>query len=110
MPDPAAQSTLRATYTTPSTTSKVFTRAISSPLPSSEAARSVEEKRSYLAEVRAQTRQLQEEVNVFLTGKMEEDKANADRAVGGRSEEELEEGYGGEEEEEEEEGGEDWEG
>lgn len=80
MPDPAT-STLRTTYTSPSDT-KIFTNPISAPLPSPDTPTAVKDKVNYLSELRASTKQLQEEINVFLTQKMEEDKAGV--AVAGR--------------------------
>ncbi|ERF73381.1 hypothetical protein EPUS_07215 [Endocarpon pusillum Z07020] len=75
MPDPP-KPTLRATYTSPSSV-KTFTNPITAPLPSLETPTAVKDKVTYLSELRASTKQLQEEINVFLTQKMEEDKAGA---------------------------------
>ncbi len=50
---------------------------ISAPLPPSKTPIPVKDKVAYLSELRASTKQLQEEINVFLTQKMEEDKAAA---------------------------------
>lgn len=107
MPDPP-KPTLRATYTSPSS-AKTFSNPISAPLPSSESPTAIKDKVSYLSELRASTKHLQEEINVFLTQKMEEDKATASVAdTGGpegdkkkeedKSKDELmEENYGEEE-------------
>ncbi|KAF7511736.1 hypothetical protein GJ744_003467 [Endocarpon pusillum] len=75
MADPA-KATLGATYTSPSSV-KTFTNPISAPFPSSETPTAVKDKVSYLSELRASTKQLQEEINVFLTQKMQEDTASA---------------------------------
>ncbi len=112
MPSPP-QPILSATYTSPSST-KTFTHPISAALPSPETPTAVQDKVAYLAELRGSTKQLQEEINVFLTQKMEEDKkATADVAgvegpqeEGGKKKDELmeEENYGEEEVEEGEDG------
>lgn len=81
-----AKTTLRARYTSPSTT-KVFASPIAAPLPSSDSPAAVKDKVAYLSQLRASTKQLQEDINMFLTQKMEEDKAAAatagQDAVGG---------------------------
>ncbi len=111
----AVKTTLDATYTSPSS-AKTFTHPISAPLPSSSPPdTAVEDKVTYLSELRASTRQLQEEINVFLTQKMEEDKAAASVAgmegappeEGKKKDEEksqdesMEDNYGEEEEDDE---------
>ena len=68
---PPNPTTLTATYTNP-TTSQIFTHT----LPSATVT-STREKTAYLAALRNSVVQLQEDVNVFLTAKMEEDKASA---------------------------------
>jgi Gon7 family len=110
-PDPA-NPTVRAIYTSPSTT-KIFSNPISAPLPRPNSTTAVKDKVAYLAELRASTKRLQEEVNVFLTQKMKEDKSDAAAAAAGqdvggesqgkkaaveKSKEELEEENYGEEE------------
>ena len=113
MPDPAKPN-LRATYTSPSNT-KVFTIPLSAPIPSSDSPTAVSDKVTYLSELRFSNKELQADLNAFLTQKMEEDRASAavdgQDAVGGsggekknggqKSTEELlqeeEEGYGEEE-------------
>lgn len=65
---PTTPSTLSASYASPATT-KTFTHT----LPSASVT-STKEKTAYLAAVRKSVVQLQEEVNGFLTIKMEEDK------------------------------------
>lgn len=84
MPNPPKTS-LRATYRSP-TTSKTFTNPISAALPSSPESptTAVKEKVNYLSELRSSTKQLQEDLNVFLTQKMEEDRASAAAAVAGQ--------------------------
>ncbi len=72
----APKPTLTATYTSPSS-AKTFTHPISAPLPSPETPTAVQDKVTYLSELRTSTKQLQEEINVFLTQKMEQDKAAA---------------------------------
>jgi Gon7 family len=110
MPSPAAsKSTLRATYTynPPSSSpnqTHVFTHPISSPLPFPASPTAVKDKVHYLSELRASTKRLQEEVNVFLTQKMDEDKAGQaaeekeKKAAAAKSQDELEEERYGEEE------------
>lgn len=63
---------LKAEYVSPGAT-----QTFSHPLPSTSAAGSTEEKTSYLSALRTSIVKLQEEVNEFLTAKMEEDKAIA---------------------------------
>lgn len=113
MPDPP-KPTLCATYTSPSS-AQTFTNPISAPLPSPETPTAVKDKVTYLSELRASTKRLQEEINVFLTQKMEEDKASSAGVTGKegpepgkekdveKSKDELmEENYGEEEEGDEE--------
>ena len=63
----------------------------------------VEEKTAYLSELRANTKQLQENINTFLTEKMAEDKAHESQAVStaskskGKMKDEIEEEKYGEE-------------
>lgn len=85
MPPPPP--TLSATYNSP-TTSQTFTH----PLPSTK------EKTAYLSALRKSVTQLQEDVNTFLTSKMEEDKALAGEKMDEKAEEEN---YGEEKVEEE---------
>ena len=91
-------STLVAHYNSPNAT-----QSFSSELPPVPAdGGNVEEKTAYLAALRANTTKLQEEVNVFLTQKMDEDKA-AESGKGKTSkgvEEREEEMYGEEDPEE----------
>ncbi|KAI4150695.1 MAG: hypothetical protein L6R39_002183 [Caloplaca ligustica] len=87
---PKSTTNLTATYTSPST-SNTFTH----PLPSSSTI-SLAEKTEYLSSLRTSVTQLQDEVNVFLTEKMDEDKALAAKA-GVKVDEKKEEEYYGEE-------------
>ncbi|MCJ1227262.1 hypothetical protein MMC12_003917 [Toensbergia leucococca] len=70
MSPPSPPPTLQATYTSPKT-SKQFHH----PLPTTLPTTSTPEKTLYLSQLRTSVTQLQEEVNSFLTAKMEEDKA-----------------------------------
>ena len=88
-PSPA----LEATYTSP-TASKTFSYS----LPSLNDPPTTAEKTAYLATLRESVTKLQEEVNTFLTAKMEEDKV---AGVGGKVDEKREEENYGEEGEEE---------
>jgi len=90
MPPPPP--TLSATYNSP-TTSQTFTH----PLPSTPTP-STKEKTAYLSALRKSVTQLQEDVNTFLTSKMEEDKALAGEKMDEKAEEEN---YGEEKVEEE---------
>lgn len=67
---------LKASYTSPST-SQTFTHPLTAPLPnpnSTTAATAVRDKVTYLTELRTSTQRLQDDINDFLTRKMEEDK------------------------------------
>ena len=82
---------LQATYTSPTST-KVF----SHPLPPQKTS-STEERTAYLSALRASVSKMQEEVNTFLTEKMEEDNAaDAKAGKGGKvvDEQKEEENYG----------------
>lgn len=79
---------LKAEYTT-TTSSKPFSHA----LPSCTTA-STKEKSAYLSALRASVVRLQDEVNVFLTDKMEEDKALAALAGVKGDDRKEEENYG----------------
>lgn len=80
--------TLTADYASPTTT-KTFTH----PLPSASNA-SVKEKTNYLSALRKSVVKIQEEVNGFLTTKMEEDKALAVSAGMKADDRAEEENYG----------------
>jgi Gon7 family len=92
MPDPFKVA-LRATYTSPSE-SKVFSTSLSAAPPSSHSPTAVKDKVNYLSELRASTKQLQEDINIYLTQKMEEDKLSM--AMAGQKD--MAEGTGGEKE------------
>lgn len=64
--------TLKADYLSPGTS-----QTFSHPLPATSPAASTKEKTAYLSALRTSIVKLQEEVNSYLTTKMEEDKANA---------------------------------
>ena len=91
----AIPASLTASYTSP-TVSKVFSLA----LPAVPTSDSVDEKTAFVAAVRVNTSQMQDDINVFLTQKMEEDKAQEIAAAGGdlkknaKEEEREEEMYG----------------
>lgn len=65
---------LHAAYVAPDQ-SRTFEHSISSPLPSADA---VSQKVTYLAELRKLVPTLQNDINVFLTERMEEDKKAAE--------------------------------
>jgi hypothetical protein len=74
--DPLSHVTLFAIYTNPSTSTPSnhqFSQPISAPIPATDST-SITDKTAYLSELRTSTKTLQDEVNVFLTQKMEEDK------------------------------------
>ncbi|KAL8913017.1 MAG: hypothetical protein Q9171_002085 [Xanthocarpia ochracea] len=84
--------TLAATYTSPNTSRK-FTHPLPSPIASS-----VAQKTQFLSTLRDSMTQLQDDVNGFLTAKMEEDKALAVKAgVDDKVDEKKEEDFYGEE-------------
>jgi hypothetical protein len=80
MPGHDKQVTLQATYTSP-TGAETFSHPIASPIPPAPPSTTftdpayTKSKTAYLAELRASTKKLQEDINVFLTEKMEEDRA-----------------------------------
>ena len=95
-----SQATLSAIYNAP-TASRNLSLPISTPLPSIDST-SVKAKTAYLAELRSKTKELQENINVFLTQKMEEDKSSAKAESGqgnlaGKTTDEVEEDHYGEE-------------
>ncbi|RAK74995.1 uncharacterized protein BO72DRAFT_460727 [Aspergillus fijiensis CBS 313.89] len=74
---------LQAIYTAPHQQSQTFTQPIAAPLPATSPSAStdpahIQTKITYLAELRKQVPALQNEINIFLTEKMEEDKRAAD--------------------------------
>ncbi len=92
---PTTTSNITASYTSP-TSVKVFSHV----LPSS-AVTSTEEKTNYLSALRQSVVRLQDEVNGFLTTKMEEDKALTANAGLKADDKGEEENYGEEKVEEE---------
>lgn len=84
----SSNTALTADYTAPSS-GKTFVHA----LPSSSTA-STQEKTLYLSTLRNSVTKLQEEVNSFLTGKMEEDKVLAAIAGVKEDDKKAEENYG----------------
>ncbi|KAJ9619223.1 hypothetical protein H2203_008552 [Taxawa tesnikishii (nom. ined.)] len=86
--EPSAPS-LTATYASPVTTQTFSSALPSLPAPGSEKTSSVEEKSAYLSALRLKVSELQNDVNSFLTQKMEEDKAREAEgrgdAAGGKS-------------------------
>lgn len=84
----APTTTLRAEYQA-STGSKTFTHTLPSAV-----ATSTTEKSAYLSALRGLVVQTQEEVNAFLTAKMEEDKTVASTAGVKADEKKAEENYG----------------
>ena len=93
--DRESDTSLKANYASPSTT-KTFTH----PLPTASTT-STQEKTNYLSALRKSVVKLQEEVNGFLTAKMEEDKALAADAGMKVDEKAEEENYGEEKVEDE---------
>lgn len=82
-------STLTATYSSPTGT-HIFEHTLKVlPLQFS-----IEEKTGYLSSLRSSVTKLQEEVNHFLTAKMEEDKATASQGSGKTDDKREEEQYG----------------
>ncbi|KAI4185884.1 MAG: hypothetical protein L6R41_003856 [Letrouitia leprolyta] len=91
----AKYTTLTATYTSPS-----LSQSFTHPLPSSMTT-STAEKTEYLSNLRQSVTKLQDEINTFLTEKMEEDKALAAKAGLKVDEKKEEERYGEEDVEDE---------
>ncbi|ETI28719.1 hypothetical protein G647_01170 [Cladophialophora carrionii CBS 160.54] len=92
---------LSATYDSPSG-HRDFAYTVSTPPVQSDGSIDTKAKTTYLSELRASTRRLQEDINKFLTEKMEEDKkaAGQDGPSGAsrqKSKDELEEENYGEE-------------
>lgn len=94
----AGDAILTAQYTAPSAT-KIFSAPLVN-LPSSDS--TVQEKTAYLSDLRSKVSELQDGINIFLTQKMEEDKAKeAGQHTGNRNEDREEEMYGEEDAEDE---------
>jgi Gon7 family len=113
--NPSFHLTLSATYTNSSTSPPAthqFSYPISAPIPPSGST-SVKDKTAYLCDLRKSAKRLQDEVNIFLTQKMEEDKLHAmknghdgqEKEAGTKTADEVEEENYGEEGVEDDEGG-----
>ena len=100
--------TLSASYknsSTPAPITQLFSLPISAPIPAVGSG-SVEDKTAYLSELRTSTKKLQEDINAFLTQKMEEDKLHAvtnggngqEKGAGKKTMDEVDEEKYGEEE------------
>jgi len=87
--DSQSKGPLTASYASP-TGSKDFEHS----LPSLPSQFSTEQKTNYLSALRSLVVKLQEEVNTFLTAKMEEDKVIAPQAAGKVDDKTEEENYG----------------
>jgi hypothetical protein len=86
---------ITAEYTSPTATSP---HNISQPLPSISASPSTDDRVAYLAEMQKAVKLLQDDVNVFLTQKMDEDKAGSGNGNGnGKADDAQAEDYYGEE-------------
>lgn len=86
---------LRADYSSPSDKQE-FSQQLSAKCPPNA---STAQKTAYLSELRASTKKLQENINTFLTAKMEQDKARDAREKGAKAKtrDEIEEEQYGEE-------------
>ena len=84
-----SSSSLRANYSSPNA-SKTFEYS----LPQISSHISTEEKTGYLSALRSSVVKLQEEVNTFLTAKMEEDKVTTSQMTGNLDDKKEEENYG----------------
>lgn len=89
VPNRQGKSQLTASYTSPTGT-KDFEHS----LPSLPQQFSTEQKTSYLSALRSAVVKLQEDVNTFLTAKMEEDKVTAPKVAGKVDDKKEEESYG----------------
>lgn len=81
---------LTVDYSAPSTASRSFSQT----LPACAQTPSTEERTAYLASLHASIGKMQDEVNAFLTQKMEEDKMSAGNAAQTADEAKEEENYG----------------
>ncbi|KAI9717024.1 MAG: hypothetical protein M1812_004959 [Candelaria pacifica] len=88
-PQPSSKARLSANYGS-SSAEKAFTHSI----PTLPNPHSTEEKTAYLSALRSAVTKLQEEVNSFLTQKMEEDKDAGTGSLGKVDEKREEENYG----------------
>lgn len=90
---PITPSILKADYSSPSTT-KTFEHTLPSLSSDPASTKSTKEKTQYLSSLRQSVVKLQDEVNDFLTAKMEEDKALAATAGQKIDDKAEEENYG----------------
>ncbi|RHZ61101.1 hypothetical protein CDV55_105012 [Aspergillus turcosus] len=93
----SSQQVLRAVYESPQPSTHTFEYQLSSPAPfSTSSAEKTKVKVAYLSELRSLVPKLQDEINVFLTQRMEEDKKEAEAQGRQLSEKEAkeEENYG----------------
>lgn len=98
-PHEESQASLRARYQSPSTI-KEITHPIKAPIPDEPVKQNpqyTKAKTTYLSELRLTAKVLQDEINIFLTHKMSEDKAAADAADSETTKEAGEEEMYGEE-------------
>lgn len=102
----SGSNSLRAVYASPQPSTQTFQHQLSSPPLTSDTSSpdSVKTKVAYLAELRQLVPKLQDEINVFLTERMEEDRkaAEAQGKKGSDKEAKEEENYGEENVEEDE--------
>ena len=84
----ASNATLQADYAGPGDA-----KSFAYPLPPASN-KSTEQKTAYLSALRESVTKLQEDINVFLTSKMEEDKASASMAGSNVDDQKEEENYG----------------
>ncbi|KAH0841352.1 hypothetical protein AYO21_04947 [Fonsecaea monophora] len=105
-PSDHSPTALTASYNSPSE-SKHFQYTITAPQTQDDGSLSAEAKTKYVSELRASSKKLQEDINKFLTEKMEEDKKQTgqhseDSTLKQKSKDELEEENYGEENEQDE--------
>ena len=74
---PDTKKTSIKAYYSSTVDSRNFELPIAVPVPSPQDADFTKSKSAFIGDVRAQTKKLQDQVNVFLTQKMEEDKTKA---------------------------------
>lgn len=86
----SSRQALTADYSAPSTASQSFSQT----LPACSPTPSTDERTAYLSSLHASIGKMQDEVNAFLTQKMEEDKKAAGNAAKAADEAKEEENYG----------------
>jgi hypothetical protein len=75
----SSEQVLRAVYESPQPSTRTFEYQLSSPIASCDpSAENTKVKVAYLSELRSMVPKLQDEINVFLTERMEEDKKEAE--------------------------------